>query len=59
MLINFLNIYFEQCGVDEHAGRQGVYREEQPSATRTPQMNYELEVTVTDHNEYISIKIYS
>ncbi|XP_011434793.2 uncharacterized protein [Magallana gigas] len=36
----------QMFGVDEHAGRQEVYREEQPSATITPQMSYELEMKV-------------
>lgn len=37
-----LNIYYTQCGVDDHAGRQVVYREEQPSVNMTPKINYEV-----------------
>lgn len=47
-----LSIHYTQCGVDEHAGRQVVYEEEQPSLNMTPKINYE--VTGFDHNEYIS-----
>lgn len=48
-----LNIYFTQCGVDEHAGRQLGYNEEQPSVNMTPKIDYE--VTDFDYKDYISI----
>lgn len=41
-----LNIYYTQCGVDDHAGRQVVYREEQPSVNMTPKINYEVTVMI-------------
>lgn len=44
-----LNIYFTQCGVDEHAGRQLGYNEEQPSVNMTPKIDYE--VTDFDYKE--------
>ncbi|XP_052692813.1 uncharacterized protein LOC128171091 isoform X2 [Crassostrea angulata] len=34
----------QRCGVDDHAGRQVVYREEQPSVNMTPKINYEMKV---------------
>nr|XP_034324275.1 uncharacterized protein LOC105333489 isoform X3 [Crassostrea gigas] len=34
----------QMCGVDDHAGRQVVYREEQPSVNMTPKINYEMKV---------------